>query len=351
MPEPADSGIEGLLRRLPVVRAPAEIWPAIRAGLSREAGPVTVPLHRRRVHPWLAAAVLLLAVGSGVAAGMLRHYAAPRAWQVLAVAGRPEIGGTAIVPSRGLPAGEWLATDSVSRAVLQVGRIGVAEIGPGSRVRVDRGGVTEHRLTLLRGRLDAVITAPPRLFFVRTPTALATDLGCAYSLEVAEDGATRLEVTAGWVELSRNGQRVLVPAGLVAEVRADGRPGIPYPVELPPAAREALRRLAAGSRSEADLALVLSAQYQPRHFVTLRLRSAVTLWHLLQRVEGAQRLAVYETLAALAPPPVGVTREGILALERPMLERWRRDLSPMWAEEPGPWWVRLGRRLWVLAMS
>ncbi len=351
MPEPTDPGMESLLRQLPVARAPAEIWPAIRAGLAREAGPVRVPLYRLPVHPWLAAAVLLLAVAIGVAAGMLHHYAAPRAWQVLAVAGRPEVGGTALAPSHGLPAGEWLATDSVSQAVLQVGRIGVAEIGPGSRVRVDRGGVTEHRLTLLRGRLDAVITAPPRLFFVRTPTALATDLGCAYSLEVAEDGASRLEVTAGWVELSRDGRRVLVPAGLVAEVRADGRPGTPYPVELPPAAREALGRLDAGSRSEADLALVLSAQYQPRHFVTLRLRSAVTLWHLLQRVEGAQRLAVYEALAALAPPPAGVTREGILALQRPMLERWRRELSPMWAEEPGPWWVRLGRRLWVLAMS
>lgn len=34
-----------------------------------------------------------------------------------------------------------------------------------------------------------------------------------------------------------------------------------------------------------------------------------------------------------------------------MLERWRTALSPMWAEEPGPWWVRLGRRLWGLAIG
>lgn len=349
MPDNIDAArVERLLEQLPLARAPEELWTGIRAQLDQ----APVPLLRRPVRsPWLAAAALLLAVGAGLAAGVLRHYAAPGRWPVLAVTGQPEAAGAVLAPADALDAGAWLATDSVSRAVLRVGRIGIAEIGPGSRVRIERGGITEHRLRLARGRLDATIAAPPRLFFVQTPTALATDLGCIYSLEVAEDGSSRLEVRAGWVELSHGGVRSLVPAGLVAEVRRDGHPGTPYPVEMPGPAQDALRRLDAGTGSQADLDAVLHAQYQPDHFVTLRLRSAVTLWHLLQRVEGSRRPAVYARLAGLAPPPAGVTREGILALDRPMLERWRKSLSPMWAEEPGPWWVRLGRQLWVLAIG
>jgi len=58
------------------------------------------------------------------------------------------------------------------------------------------------------------------------------------------------------------------------------------------------------------------------------------------------RQPVYQRLAELSDPPAGVTREGILALQRPMLERWRRDLSPMWSEEAQSWWTRTARRLW-----
>jgi hypothetical protein len=72
----------------------------------------------------------------------------------------------------------------------------------------------------------------------------------------------------------------------------------------------------------------------------------VTLWHLLQRVPAELRPRVYQRLADLSPPPGGVTTEGILALDRPMLTRWLRTLSPMWSDEAQFWWTRLARRLW-----
>jgi hypothetical protein len=53
-----------------------------------------------------------------------------------------------------------------------------------------------------------------------------------------------------------------------------------------------------------------------------RASDAITLWHLLARVDGLSRDRVFERLAAMAPPPVGVTREGIRAGDRVMLERW-----------------------------
>jgi hypothetical protein len=266
------------------------------------------------------------------------------------MAGAPSIGGQPLTGAGNLAAGEWLVTDSVSRARLAVGKLGTADVGPRSRVRLDRGGLTAHRLTVERGSLDAVIEAPPRLFFVRTPAALATDLGCAYALEVDSTGATTIHVTAGWVELREGNVASLVPAGHVAHVRPGEPPGTPYPQELAPEARAALHRLDAGTDGAEDLDLVLAAQYTPSHDITLRRRSAITLWHLLQRLPADPRRRVFERLATLSPPPAGVTREGILALDRRMLERWRADLSPMWSEEAQPWPHRVARRLWNLAI-
>jgi hypothetical protein len=347
MPQSLDpKDVERLLRRLPVSKAPATLWEGIQAELASPGTVREMPASKRPVPRWLVAAAAVLAVVTGTLGGLLLSYRAPSAWVVVPVTGTPTIAGAALTRRDRLGAGDWLVTDAFSRAELSVGRIGTAEVGPNSRVYLDRGGWTQHRLTLERGRLQVVISAPPRLFLVRTPSVLATDLGCAYTLEVDSAGASRLHVTAGWVELKQGDAVSLVPAGLVAEVAAGGRPGTPYPPELPADARAALLRLDAGAGDAADLELIAAALPGPSDFITLRRQSGITLWHLLQRVGPELRQPVYQRLVALSAPPAGVTREGILALQRPMLERWRRELSPMWSEEAQSWWTRTARRLW-----
>jgi hypothetical protein len=336
--------LERLLRQLPVSSAPPGLWERVQSALT---APRPVPRPPMRPVPvWLAAAAVVLAVLVGSFAGLMQAYRAPASWAVRRLAGAPVVGGAALTGKGRLAVGQVLVTDAASRAELAVGRIGRAEVGPGSRVALERGGFTEHRLTLERGTLEVAITAPPRLFFVRTPSALATDLGCAYALDVDSAGSSRLHVTAGWVELGGSGPVALVPAGLVAEVAVGGRPGTPYPEGFPLEARVALHHLDDGSGGAADLDVVLGALHRPSDFITLRQESAITLWHLLQRVPADLRGPVYQRLAGLSAPPAGVTREGILALHRPMLERWLQTLSPMWSDEAQSWWTRLGRRLW-----
>ncbi len=349
-PELEPEHVERLLRQLPVAEAPDALWVDIRSKLDRPVAKSVTPFKRPVRSPVLAAAAVVLAVVGGTYIGVLRAYGAPNEWQVLPLTGVPTVAGATLTQTSDLATGEWLITDSVSSAQLAVGRIGTAEIGPNSRVRLDRGGRTQHRLSLQEGSLDAVIDAPPRLFFVETPTALATDLGCAYTMEVDSTGASRIHVTAGWVEL-RQGERVsLVAAGLKAEVDTGTGPGTPYPEAFSIEAREALERLDRGGGGMAELETVLAALYPATGFVTARQPSAITMWHLIQRLDGDLRAAVYDRLAALSPPPARVSREGILALERPMLERWRRDLNPMWSEETLPLVVRAARRFWEWAV-
>jgi hypothetical protein len=61
-----------------------------------------------------------------------------------------------------------------------------------------------------------------------------------------------------------------------------------------------------------------------------RTKDTLTLWHLLTRVEGEDRARVYDKMAALFPPPAGVTREGVLALNQQMLDAWRDAMETTW---------------------
>ena len=61
-----------------------------------------------------------------------------------------------------------------------------------------------------------------------------------------------------------------------------------------------------------------------------RRRDTLTLWHLLTRVDGEDRARVYDRIAALMPPPAGVTREGVLALNQTMLNAWRDSMETTW---------------------
>jgi hypothetical protein len=326
------------------------VWSAIERDL---AAPAVVSVETRR---WTVRPMVAIAAGSaagfvGATAGALRQFGAPSRWSVVRLAGAPALDGVVLRGDGLLSEGVWLETDDKSVAQLAVGRIGTAEVGPESRVRLVRNGLTDHRLVLERGSIEAEIAAPPRLFFVETPAALATDLGCAYRLSVSDEGTSRLHVTVGWVELAKNGRSAIVPAGMVAEVAKDGAPGTPYVEDLPMDARLALQRLDAGRALSTDLGTLLEAMPLPNAAVVTRQQHGITLWHLAQRVEGEQRAWVVRRLASLSPPPDGVTMEGIRALDRPMLDRWRRSLNPMWGEEAAPPWATLGRRLWMWVMD
>ena len=70
---------------------------------------------------------------------------------------------------------------------------------PNTRVQLVEARGREHRMSLERGTIHARIWAPPKLFFVKTPSATAVDLGCEYTLQVDDAGAGLVHVVLGWV--------------------------------------------------------------------------------------------------------------------------------------------------------
>lgn len=278
----------------------------------------------------------LLVVATALA---IWHYTAlsNSPWEVVRLDGAPTISDRSFAETARLGKGEWLETDSTSRAKVNVARIGQVEVEPNSRVQLVQTRATEHRLSLARGRLQATIWAPPRLFFVNTPSAEAVDLGCAYTLEVDDAGKGLLHVTSGWVAFVLNGRESKVPAGASCVTRPEVGPGTPYFEDAPESLRQALAKLDFERGGNEALDLVLA---------DARTRDTLTLYHLLARVPDAERGRVYDRLAEYNQPPQGVTREGILSLDGGMLGLWREALEPTWLKESMPAVRKVWRWIW-----
>ena len=232
-------------------------------------------------------------------------------WSVARVAGAPRVGDQRLGSSGVIHVGQWLQTDDTSRATIAVGTIGRVDVQPGTRVRLVRAVATDNHLALAYGTIHAKVDAPPRLFFVDTPAGTAIDLGCEYDLETDSGGTGLLHVTGGFVQFAWGGVSSTVPLNAYAATRPGLPPGVPYVADAPAALRQALDSFAFGSGSADAVRRALAAS---------RPEDALSLWHLLPRVAQSQRGAVYDRLAALVPPPPGVTRAAAIALDPATLD-------------------------------
>jgi hypothetical protein len=321
-------------------QAPASLWFELAAALD--------PPPRR---PWFAlpiyrvaagALALLLLCAGGFWAYWRRAQPAepiartdPPAWDVSRIEGQPQVGERRIAESDRLAVGEWLSTDAASRAEIRVGEIGQVTVDPGSRVQLVEAKTDNHRLSLARGRMQAMIWAPPRQFFVDTPSAVAVDLGCAYTLEVDEAGQGLLHVLAGWVAFEWQGRESFVPAGAECITRPGPGPGTPFFSDAAQGFQNALAVFDVATRgSDASSVALRSALARARR------RDALTLWHLLARTEGDDCARVYDRLAQLVPPPPQVTKARVLVGDRESFDLWWEKLelgsADWWRQWKGP---------------
>jgi hypothetical protein len=242
------------------------------------------------------------------------------AWDVARLEGAPRIGWHSLGEKSGpgkLGIGQTLVTDSSSRASIRLDETGRVEVDASSRLRLVTNGPGRKRLSLEHGTIHAVIWAPPGEFVVDTPSAVAVDLGCVYTLHVDDSGAGLLRTTMGWVGFKLNGHESFIPAGAVCKTRPKIGPGTPYMEDASASFQDALSRFDFESNTPAERNVLLGSL-----LAGARKNDAMTLWHLLSRVSEADRPRVYDRLAGLSPPPSGVTREGILRLDRAMLDTW-----------------------------
>lgn len=290
-----------------------DLWPDIAARLTDESEAGV----REHGTGWVwrvAAVFLVLALATAV---WLMQRQPDVSWDVARTEGVPVVGEAPLLDAGRLHKGEWIETDARSRAALIAPELGEVDVEPNTRVQLVESRMQEHRLALEEGAIHARIWAPPRLFYVQTPSALAIDLGCEYTLSVDSTGGSRLHVQFGYVALEHENRRAIVPAGAMCLTRPGKGPGTPFSEHATAGFREALARHDFASEPDA-LDDVLA-----RATAT----DVATLWSLVQTVRPANRKRVYRRLTALTAAPDGVSTAAALRLEEEAVDAWDRQLG------------------------
>jgi hypothetical protein len=301
----------GRAPELVVDRGLVEAEPVVRVSVKPVAGP-------RR---WLAMAAAVVLVA---AAGWLARVGQAPATTGVSFAldeftGMPRVGSMVAQKSPRLGVGEWLQTDAVSSARIEVADIGHVTVLPSSRVQLKSTGQNRHVLQLAVGRIDATIVAPARVFLVDIPAARAVDMGCQYSLNVSQDGSGLLRVTLGHVILEGKGFESDVVMFASCQTRAGVGPGTPYFDDASPRFVSELEKFDFDGGGAKSLAAVIAAA---------REKDALSLFHLFKRLRGEDKEAVFRKLVALKPLPESVTKEEIFSGNEAALLKWWGHMRP-----------------------
>ncbi|MEO8070158.1 MAG: FecR domain-containing protein [Acidobacteriota bacterium] len=294
-------------------------------------GPRSLPTPRRVPVAGLA---LLLATAATVACAVgwlwIARPAGVRRLVVTSTDGEPLIGGRRLGTQSELSAGHWLVTDNHARARVLVGDVGRLDVEPNTRLALSSAESGRYRMRLAAGTVRAFIWSPPGQFIVDTDGATVVDLGCAFTLTVGQDGSGLVVVASGWVGFESQGRESFVPAGAVCAASAAAGPGLPHFEDRSPAFLRAIDVIDSGRGSIPER----SAAFD-RVIEDSRQDDAVTLWHLLTRVDRPRCDRVFDQLASFVPAPAGVTREGIRAGDHAMLDRWWQDVRG----DSQKWWA------------
>lgn len=250
---------------------------------------------------WTAvAAILLIGIAGTVFLHGVRAKNSVTSWRLSLAGGKSKVVRT----------GQVIETARATHGVMESEIIGEVHIDPNSRLRVLSARDDEQRLALDHGTIRALIWAPPTRFVVDTPSAHAVDLGCQYTLRIAKNGAGLLTVETGWVAFQWHDVESFIPAGAACTTRRSSGPGTPYFLDAPATMTAALNQFDATGSDEA-LKTVLSGA---------RSRDGLTLWHLLCRTHGEQRVEVLDRFVALVDLPRDVSRRNILAGDRKSMD-------------------------------
>jgi hypothetical protein len=279
------------------------------------------PFRRRLPYGAIAASIVV-----GLLAWQLQTTPAPSrtAWKVTNVAGEVSLGRrTASVASQ-LHTGEILKTGVAASVTVEDEDFGEIHLSPESRLRMVESRAGRQRMSLERGRMHALIWAPPSQFVVDTPAARAVDLGCEYDLAVDADGNGFLEVETGWVAFQFRARESFIPAGAACRTTKHRGPGVPFYKDAPARLLTALEHFESAGDAESLQHVIASA----------RPKDGLTLWHLLTRVSGGRRAQVFDRFASLVALPPAVDRERVLDNDPHMLDLCWNALSL----EDAAWW-------------
>ncbi len=233
-------------------------------------------------------------------------------WKVTNAGGVSTLGSKLISGTADLYEDEVLSTGESSEATIFIPDIGRIFVKP--RTQITRPG-GKYMLKLQRGTIYAIKKNATVFLHIEIPGGEVSDyfLGGSYTLSVDDQGISHLFEGDGWDLVTSYGGESLVPPNYHCEVRPGIAPGIPYSKD----ASEKLKQAAFQLSFERDDNTLL-----PTILDEAKKHDAVTLWNLIKRSSKEKRGSIFDKLNDMIAAPQGVSREGVIKLDKNMMQKW-----------------------------
>ena len=235
-------------------------------------------------------------------------------WKIISLSGQPKIDNSIISKGDSFASERKIETDGSSSVTLMTDEFGrlfidnssvVSRTKNSNEIKLDKGQIKKFE-----GKVSDVLS-------IITPLAKFTELykGSAFRLHVDSDGGCKLVVESGWVIISIKEFDSYVPKNFDCLI-TKGKYAIPYSSNSSPELISMLENFTGAN--DPSVGTILSQ---------ITKKESLSLWHILQLVRTENRIMAFDRLNELIPAPPGVTKEGILTLNKTMLLDWRQEIE------------------------
>ncbi|MDQ7816318.1 MAG: zf-HC2 domain-containing protein [Melioribacteraceae bacterium] len=257
---------------------------------------------------WTLLPIVLIAVGYFIYDFMLIN----SPWKVRTVAGSVAINGQISLSER-WDEGENLAIDEFSKVVINIPKTGRLEVEPNSFLILLKAKDKSNRIKLLRGAIQVINTSLMPYLTIELNDAVIHDRGGTFNLLIDDNSNAKVYVEYGYLEIEQKGRTYFLDEGYICELRTSMHPGTPYRADASEILKSEVAKFDYENGGDTSIGKIIS---------NARESDLLTLLALIPRSAESYRSILFNKITAYYPPPPGVTQEGIIKLDRDMLERW-----------------------------
>lgn len=234
-------------------------------------------------------------------------------WKITDLQGNVTINGKPASQVDELSIGDWIETDELSSATINIPDIGNITLEPGTKIRLVQSDDDKKKIELQYGTINSDTRTSTSNLYINADKTTAIDNGSMFSFAVDKNGEGMIFVKDGSVKVKSDKRDAIIPQGQFCFVMTGMGPGTPFNKDASKELRKALMVYDFYNGG----AEALSHVYR-----VAGVHDAVTLVNLLPHASGNDQVAVWNKISNYYSPPGNIKRDSIKYYKVEQLKDW-----------------------------
>ncbi|MFA7287556.1 MAG: hypothetical protein WC055_01620 [Melioribacteraceae bacterium] len=211
-----------------------------------------------------------------------------------------------------------IQTENDSKLIINVPRTGTIRMESNSTVSLLKAKSGDNVIYFKSGSLKIVTNADLPDFKIKFTNFDLIDYGASYTVTFDDFNNIDLLVEFGYVGIRKADSEIFINEKYSCKIVNRKIVSTPFRTDAP---REFIDLILSYEKSENTTELLDNISNKARP------EDALTLLELLKKVSAVDRQILFQSISNFFPPPIGVTRIGIMRLDPDMLQLWWEDIE------------------------